>query len=44
MKYQPIEDFDSDAGATKKAGAATCLVSLGRFDLPKQMRRDRSGR
>ncbi len=41
MKYQPIEDYDGEAGATKKAGAATCLARLyHRFDLLKRMCRD----
>ena len=41
MKYQPIEDYDGEAGATKKARAATRLARLyGRFDLLKRMCRD----
>jgi hypothetical protein len=45
MKYQPMEGYDGEAGATKKAGAATCLASLyGRFDLLKRMYRDRPER
>ena len=45
MKYQTIEDYDGDAGATKIAGAATCPARLyGRFDLLKRMYRDRPER
>ena len=45
MKYQPIEDYDGEAGATKKARAATRLARLcRRFDLLKRMRSDWSKR
>jgi len=41
MMHKPMEGYDSEAGATKKAGAATCLARLyRRFDLLKRMCRD----